>query len=286
MVTLLFSGVFKKKHCFLAIFLAGLSFLAKGIELPKIYHKTFAEKCSYIIQKYEKTMFEKPFLFYPAEKPKRLIIVFNGATKGKYSLFSWFWCDDEKWSDTAYLFLRDDDLTWYLGNDAADYIPHFSEIINYHIKLCGIEPASVFTLGSSMGGYAAIFYATLLGLGGVIAINPQVDKASASKFYGISRAGSRWRDLNEVVAGFEKVPNIALIYSYCPKDVPAANVLLDAFKEKFASITIRRHASIQHTISALVLSKDFIEGEIEHMSKQKLFKEEATTKSIEVNTTD
>ena len=48
-------------------------------------------------------------MFYPAKKAVRLVIIFNGATKNRYMMFSHFWNNKEVWPDTAYLFLKDDD---------------------------------------------------------------------------------------------------------------------------------------------------------------------------------
>ena len=115
-----------------------LSALLLNIITTSIYtNENFSpKKIEYIKAKYEHTMFGKEFLFYPAQEPKRLLIFFNGATKNRYMMFSWFWNDKEIWKDTAYLFLKDDTTCWYLGNNEISLIEDFSRIINHHISFC------------------------------------------------------------------------------------------------------------------------------------------------------
>lgn len=138
------------------------SFLLAGAETTK---KLSAEQVDYIIKKYECIKFGKPHLFYPAKNPKRLLIVFAGAgAKGQYNLFSWYWRDDENWADVAYLFLRDDDVCWYIGNNEQDFIPDYSNLIRHYINTCKLDNSNVYTIGSSMGGMVQFFMLQFLAL--------------------------------------------------------------------------------------------------------------------------
>ncbi len=236
------------------------------------------ETITYIKSKYEHTLFTKEHLFYPAKKAKKLIILFNGANKNRYMMFSWFWNDKEMWRDTAYLFLKDDDYCWYLGNNEKDFVQDYSNIINHYIKVCKLTPDQVFTVGSSMGAYASIFYATMLGLKGVIALNPQVNKmANEATRYSIKNAGRRWQDLDKMLALHTKVPNISLIFAYDPRDEAAGYALIDELKKKSPMLLIRRHPASMHGIANLVFSKEFVESEINYLEKSTQFME---TKSL------
>jgi hypothetical protein len=256
-----------------------LSFLAIPIYAnQKISH----EKIAYIKTKYEHIMFGKEHLFYPARKAKRLLIIFNGTVKNKYSMFSWFWNDKEKWQNTSYLFLKDDTTCWYLGNNEISLIEDFSHIISHYITACKLTKDKVFTIGSSMGAYGALFYATILELGGVIALNPQVNKVSNEVTrYSISNTGSRWQDLDKVIAAHTKAPNISLIFSHNPQDQAAGYALL----EKSCVIMIKRKSSHKHAIAPLVFSKEFIEREIDYLEKQALDKDVIDT-DVDRNITD
>ncbi|MFA6491223.1 MAG: hypothetical protein WCW33_00125 [Candidatus Babeliales bacterium] len=222
------------------------------------------EKINYIKSKYEHTLFGKQHLFYPAKNPKLLLIFFYGALKNRYLMWSQFWNDEEHWENSAHLFLKDDDTTWYLGNDAQDFVPNYSNIINHYIAVCKLAPDHVFTIGCSMGGYAAILYAILLGLKGVIAFNPQVNKASSMLGH-FDGTGKRWRNLDEVAYAASSLPNLSLVYCHAPHDEAAGNALIDEFRKKTSPIIIRRRYSDSHTEVFGKISKEFIEAEIRYL---------------------
>jgi hypothetical protein len=255
--------IFKKMLCiyFLNSFVAIAS-------TPKLS----LEKMKYIKNRYEHVMFGREHVFYPAQKAQRLIISFMGAAKGRYSMWTWFWDDKETWKDTAYLFLKDEDICWYVGNNEKSFIEDYSNIIKHYIAVCNVSKNKVFTVGSSMGGYGAILYATLLGLGGAIALNPQIDKASNEVTrYSIEHVGTRWLDLDKVISSYAKVPCLSLIFAYNPKDQAASYTLIDALKPKTGLLVVRRFPSNRHGIAPLVFSKKFVEQEINFLEKATCF---------------
>jgi hypothetical protein len=225
------------------------------------------EQINYIKGKYEHTLFNKEHLFYPAQHAKRLLIFFGGAVRGKYIMWSWFWDQQEKWHDTAYLFIRDDDFCWYIGNDAKDFFSDYANLINHYISVCNLRKDQVFTIGGSMGGYGAIYYATRLELKGAIAICPQVNKASNFSIFGLGITGQRWQDLEKIVATNPNGPCISLIFSYFPSDEAAGYALIDKLKAKLPITIIRRYPSNEHSGGA-GLSKEFIENEVNYLDNQ------------------
>ncbi len=249
------------------IVLCIITFLVIALYKAKTIHKL---SIGYVLNKYQIKMRDRECLFYPAKNPKRLLIFFTGLKKNTYIMWSWFWREQEDWDDTAYLFLKDDDFCWYLGNSQQSFVEDYSAIINTFMERCKLSKEKVFTIGGSMGGYAAILYATRLGLKAAIAINPQVNKASKA-IRGFDDIGNKWQELEQVVAASQTVPDISLIYSYCPRDQAAGNALLDVIKQKGSLVILRRHDSDLHTGGAN-LTKEFIETEIDYLEKQDRYK--------------
>jgi hypothetical protein len=230
--------------------------------------KISKEKINYIKHKYEHTLFHKQHLFYPARKAESLIVIFTSAVKNKYEMLSWFWRDGENWGKEAYLFLKDEDLCWYLGNDNQSFVEDYSSIINYYIKISNVRRDRVFTIGGSMGGYAAIYYATILGLGGVVAFNPQVNKKSndLQTRFALQNTGRQWQDLDSVVASYDKVPMISLLFGEFVKDLYAAYSLLDVFKTKRSLVVFRHVALDKH--KGLNITKKYILGDLKFLKEQ------------------
>jgi hypothetical protein len=230
-------------------------------------------KIAYVKKKYEHTLYGQECLFYPAKNPKRMLISFCGAMKNIYSMWSWFWLDSEDWQETAYLFLKDETFSWYLGNDTKSLVDDYIHIIKYFMDVAQLHKDQVFTVGRSMGGYAAIYYATILGLKGAIALNTQVDKESAitqfsqvSYTFGIANTENQWVDLDMVVAQYDKVPSISLNCGSFIRDKLAAHKLLNTLKEKNSLVIFRKTPLLIH--SPFGCTKKFIENEINFMEMQ------------------
>jgi len=241
---------------------------AKGYWVQAKEYRLTKAKVNYIKKKYEHTIYKKKCLFYPAKNPKRLLISFCGAVRGIYSKFSWFWRNDENWQDTAYLFVRDDQLTWYLGNNKKDMVQDFANLIRYFMAKCKLKPEQVFVVGGSMGGYGALLYATLLGLRGALLLNPQVNRTcNYANRFAIARSEGRWKDLDAIVAASAYVPSVSLIYGHYAQDQAAGEALVKVLKTKAPLTIIHRHPSPHHGIDT-VFSKKFIEREIEYIEQQ------------------
>jgi predicted esterase YcpF (UPF0227 family) len=231
-----------------------------------------SEKIKYIKKNYEHTLFGKQHLFYPATQAQRLLVLFMGAQKNKYLMWTWFWTDRENWKNTAYLFLRDDEFCWYIGNNKKSFIEDYSKIIAHYISVCALKANKVITIGSSMGAYGAILYAALLGLKGVIALNPQVNKESNEVLrYEIQKTESRWIDLDKVVASCPKVPCVSLTFAYDPRDQAASYALINVLKQRTQLLVIRRFPSSHHAIAPLVFSKKFLADEISYIENSTQF---------------
>ncbi len=242
--------------------------LLSSLSAISCFGSVFQEKIAYVKSKYEHLMRGKQYLFFPAEKPTYLYIIFTSAVQNKYEMWSWFWNDVEVWSDTAYLFLKDDDMCWYLGNDKCSFVEDYAQIIKDHITLTKVAQNNVFTIGGSMGGYAAIFYATVLGLGGAVAYNPQINKSSNSKRirFAIENTGDKWVNLDDLLASYEKIPTISLLYGAYSKDFAAACDLLQVLKDK-KTLVVFRHVDLKGH-KGLKITKKYIEGDLSFFKAQ------------------
>ena len=137
-----------------------------------------------------------------------------------------------------YIILKDDSQRFYLGDDSEAYnIRHFRFFIDI-LKSKNIDIDRVITLGSSMGGYAALYYGFWLGVKGIIAINPQTTYAAARRHSlqnwerQIRATGTAWVDLDQFIFRFDHKPIVFLEHSNYPADSAAADSLVFAMTER------------------------------------------------------
>lgn len=226
---------------------------------------------SYVKNKYEHTILNKQCVYYPAKSPKRLVINFS-FWGDQYMMWSWFWKQKEDWDTTSYLFLKDASKSWYFGTYELPLIDDFSHIINHFIRLSGVGHEHVFTVGISMGGTAAIFYATILGLKAAIVDLPQIVPeiwnvhANAVAPAVLIKPHIAWINLLELLAETKNVPHISIHYGNCQADYLGAYQLIDALKTRKSVFTVRRSLMPGHLGDALTLS--FLNKEIDYIDTQ------------------
>ncbi|HED15647.1 MAG TPA: hypothetical protein ENI64_02330 [Gammaproteobacteria bacterium] len=114
----------------------------------------------------------KPVELWLSPGTSRLYIFFGGIAAG-ISIPPFEFYNASKIIDENKIFIRDFSQCWY-----QDGLPNISEDIystaNYISKeINKLSPEKVFFVGNSMGGYAAILFAALIGKGEVIAFAPQ-----------------------------------------------------------------------------------------------------------------
>lgn len=209
----------------------------------------------YIFKKYESIHKDKPYLFFPALKAKKLLILFSGNGSHKtYNRYSWYWDEKELWDsqDTAYLFITDPDNTWYCGNEGDEDPSIYAEIINMKIKDLGIPRDSVYTIGGSMGGYAAVRYAIECELRGAISIHPQVNLSGVKKHHDrewemkIKKAGTNFIALNDLVFHKNKLPLLYIENGAYESDLVQVNDLLEEYRKKECLVIHRKTNSLEH----------------------------------------
>jgi hypothetical protein len=231
-------------------------------KLPKKWDRDYVRK-KYEIQKYGRWL-----IYYPAQNPKRLVIVFGSMSPDRYDRYSWFWQEDENWQETSYLFFKDDEMHYFLGTDAKPTKDVYFKIIREYITINKITNQNVHCVGGSMGGYSAIYYASILGLNSAITCNPQIDLEStiAHQYYNwerqIREMGRQWYDLDKFILKHKKVPNIYIEYGNYPADKLAAEKLIKAIQFYHGIIIVRKTQWQDHTVNAL--SKSTIESCIQY----------------------
>lgn len=200
-----------------------------------------------ILEKFEFERNGIKYLYFPARNPKKLVVSFNGATRNKYSMWSFFYNESHSWEDTSYLFLKDDSdpnyFWWYLKDSE-----YFSDIIEYHIQKLNLTSKAVIMLGSSMGGYACIYYGLKFGVRGCISFSPQIDYLTASKFFTVARLKDIYVDLNDLIKSVpdDELPMMYLNYSDFPHDKLAAYHLIDEMKKSKTLSLIHPTSGSEH----------------------------------------
>ena len=224
---------------------------------------------AYIKTKYAHTINGRECIFYPAANPKRLVISFGYAIAGRYAMWTWFWRKDEKWIDTAYLFLKDDDLCWYLGNNAKPAFDDYCDMIKSFVRLCGVQKDRVYTAGGSMGGYGAILFATVLGFKGAVVDIPTVTRDIWQTYQPPNttkiRSQDRWVDLDAVMACYKRVPLISIHHGRNKADVLAAHALMDVIIDRAPLIIYRTTSKPAHSV--FTITKASLEADIAYMEE-------------------
>ncbi|MCF5866930.1 hypothetical protein [Aeromonas veronii] len=211
----------------------------------------------YVRTKYGSQMLGQHIVYYPCTNAKGLIVIFSSMGKDRFDRYSWFWSEDEIWTEYAYLFIKDDSFKYFLGDDDKPLTQTFRKIILHHMTLANVSCDKVYTVGGSMGGYAAVYYACLMELKGAILANPQLDYAStrAHSYQNWERSvrstGSQWYDLHEFFYKFEKKPFIYIEYGEYRADELAAKKFIHAVMESEGLFIIRKTKWQGHTVDCL-----------------------------------
>lgn len=124
------------------------------------------------------------FIVDPKPETGKLIVFFSGDAKRKsfeppvFQRWSWaskFPATCVYVSDPALYHLENLGLAWYAGYQGGDYLQHIWSVVDSLLPRFGVTPGSVYSYGSSGGGYAALRSARYSADLQVVAINPQTD---------------------------------------------------------------------------------------------------------------
>ncbi|WP_396587489.1 hypothetical protein [Bermanella sp. R86510] len=209
---------------------------------------------SYILKRYERVHKGVEYLFYPSLVSERLLIFFTGRTSYKtYNRYSWYWDETEKWQgSTSVLFLNDVENLWYVGAEENPSMFKFIEIIENTIQEIGIKKDSVFSIGGSMGGYAALLYAYQCKLRAAISIHPRLSFKAAKKYNerqgenDITICGRNFIDIEDLVHRTNHIPLIYLEHGTCRADEYPTASFIEELRSKSCFFINRKTDNPEH----------------------------------------
>ena len=200
------------------------------------------------------TIFGQEVVYIPSITESRGLLVFFSAMdiKHRYDRINWFKSVNIR-NGFSFLFLNNSEYNYYLGNDYSPSFHTFKKIIMHFSKGEGCSD-NIYTVGSSMGGYAAIYYAFKMQLKGAIVGVPQVNKKFALMHThknwtkAINSTGCQWEDLDVMLnQPHLALPKLYLEYGNYPADKYAALSLLEIYQNRSGLIITRKAAGNEHT---------------------------------------
>lgn len=233
----------------------------------------------YVRKKYSIAMLGVEGIFFQAQNSKRLLVFFSSMGKDRFDRYSWYWEEKEIWENTSYLFIKDDTFHYFLGTDTKPMKDSISKVIKHHQELCNIDNNQTYLVGSSMGGYAAIYFAFYIKAKAAIVANPQVTLRAAQMHEyqnwerSIKEMGNQWYDLDIFSVKHTYKPAIYLEYGNYPADRKACESLVKSLLESQCLLIIRRELWSNHTVNLLSKSTienalNFFESEPNHISNE------------------
>jgi len=225
---------------------------------------------SYVRLNYGATVDGCDYLYYPSASPKRLIVNFSSMGKDRFDRYSRYWDESQKWeSDTAYLFFKDDSYKYYIGDDDFPKTGVYLRLIKQFLAINKLSPQQTFSVGGSMGGYGALYYAMLMGMRGVIVAAPQTTLRAmeAHKFRNwIKHArstGAQWRDIDMLCHSTGNFPYLYVEYGTYSADSLAVDTVLEEYKKNNTLVLVRKAGWADHTVDS-VLSKELVDNTIDY----------------------
>ncbi len=218
---------------------------------------------NYVRNKYQFKVDGLELVYFPSKSPKRIIFSFSSMHLDRFDRYSRFWDPSESWeSNTAYVFFNDNSFHYYLGTESNPKSQSYIRLIRQFIYSNNLSPTQAFSLGSSMGGYAAIYYAIKNKLNGAIVANPQINAKSVQAHEldnwknCINSIGNEWQDLEYMILKDEFTPKIYLEYGNYFADKLAAESFIHQLSRKKNSLLIASKRDWdKHTVDNLLTTK-------------------------------
>jgi hypothetical protein len=187
-------------------------------------------------------------LVFEPDTVEKIVVCFTGMQVGRYNRWSWF-CNRYQLDKILYIIFKDDDRLFYLDRETKGLVSeHHSEFIINKLKKHNLDSKKLYTIGSSMGGYAAIYFAFKLNAAVAMATSPLADIDSATPRINpenntlspattlwirqMKALGNNWVDLDQYILMSHSNPQVFLTYGTNPPDVLAANKLINAMTLK------------------------------------------------------
>jgi hypothetical protein len=176
-------------------------------------------------------------IIFKPETAQRVVVCFSGMNPGRYERWSWFYQQFLKDDQTVYIVFKDEDFLFFLNRKNK-------KIEDLHLKFMlnildeyKLSPSKLFTIGSSMGGYAALYYSLILSAGGSLISNPLIDLEGAKHHKHslwtrkIEECGDNWKDLIQLIKEHKKKMNLFLSYGNYLPDIIASTKIITALND-------------------------------------------------------
>jgi hypothetical protein len=179
------------------------------------------------------------YVLYPSKSDK-MLVCFTTLGPHIYERIRMFWEETEEW-DINFLFISDNNGAqkgglYYLGYEDNYFVEKQTiELIKLVSELQRTK--EIYTIGSSMGGYAAIYYALKLNLKGAIAVVPQANEEIIHQI-----GWQKWKqvlsevgplpNLGSMIATKDLLPSLYIQYGIYPADLAAAESLKNSLEGK------------------------------------------------------
>jgi hypothetical protein len=177
-------------------------------------------------------------LVFEPTKVEKILISFTGMQRGHFNKWSWYHHEHQKDTSILFIVFRDDEHLYFLDRPRKTYVDDHLEFINQKINQHGLTSKDVYTTGSSMGGYAAVYYAFLLNANIAIASVPMVDYKSAELIKPwtlwtrqMSAVGEYWVDLNDFILTQSSTTDVYIIHGQFEADVNAVDNLIKSLEK-------------------------------------------------------
>jgi len=191
-----------------------------------------------IIQKHLVSYKTVDCLVFEPTKVEKILVSFTGMQLGHFNKWSWYHYEYQKDTSILFIVLRDDEHLYFLDRPRKTYVDDHLEFINQKIEHYGLTSKDVYTTGSSMGGYAAVYYAFLLNASLSIASVPIVDYQSAELIKPwtlwtrqMSAVGEYWVDLHDFILTQNSTTDVYIIHGQFAADVSAADNLIKSLEK-------------------------------------------------------
>lgn len=193
-----------------------------------------------------------------------VLISFSAMNQeSRYDRWSWFHRRHALGEETLFICFKDDDKLYYLGKEDQPMHVRYKRFISRYLEKFNLNMNSVYAVGSSMGGYAALYYGFLYGFGGVCVTNPQTEYQSARRheFYNwekqIRLCGSKFEDLPDFIFRVKGCSRVFIGHSNYPADRVAADNFISALHERKISYMREYSNTGDHSLYAISENKFF-----------------------------
>ena len=122
----------------------------------------------------------------------------------------------------------------------------YLNLIQFYLDEYNLENSQIYTIGGSMGGYAAILYGIILEANGIYAYNPQIDYKSAALRFKVNGLEDLWIEPEHILSSRQNYTNIFLYFGDFSADKRAAEKFIETLQRKPGILVIQKSSHPGH----------------------------------------